>query len=204
MLKLLKKRLLSSPQAFLTTLERHLESLRNARRSAPSRGAVVPGILRRQVDGLEEELADDEQYEQQSIDAVESAATLFRPLATDEEQLLADLLAWARVAATRPDAKAQELLAWLGRELRPADQWNDTRVILFTEYRSTQKWLQGLLATHGFGGDRLMVMYGGMDSVERERVKAAFRPHPRRLRFASCSPPTPRRKASTFRTTAHG
>ena len=177
-LKLLKKRLLSSPQAFLTTLERHLESLRNARRSAPSRGAVVPGILRRQVDGLEEELADDEQYEQQSIDAVESAATLFRPLATDEEQLLADLLAWARAAASRPDAKAQELLAWLGRELRPADHWNDTRVILFTEYRSTQKWLQGLLATHGFGGDRLMVMYGGMDSVERERVKAAFQASP--------------------------
>ena len=66
-LKLLKKRLLSSPQAFLTTLERHLESLRNAKRSAPQRGVVVPGILRRQVNGLDEELADDEQYEQQSI-----------------------------------------------------------------------------------------------------------------------------------------
>src|SRR5205807_4146827 len=48
-----------------------------------------------------------------------------------------------------------------------------------TEYRDTQKWLAQLLAHHGFSGDdRLMLLYGGMDSQERERIKAAFQAAP--------------------------
>ena len=54
-------------------------------------------------------------------------------------------------------------------------------MIIFTEYRATQNWLQGVLAAEGFtGNDRLMTMYGGMDSKERERVKAAFQTDPQR------------------------
>ncbi len=59
-LKLLKKRLFSSPQAFLTTLEKHLQSLRTATRSGGGQSAkLTPGILRRQIEGLDEEGADD-------------------------------------------------------------------------------------------------------------------------------------------------
>jgi hypothetical protein len=48
-------------------------------------------------------------------------------------------------------------------------------VIIFTEYRATQKWLFDLLAGQGLAqDDRLMTLYGGMNSEERERVKAAF------------------------------
>lgn len=175
-LKLLKKRLFSSPHAFLITLEKHLESLRTARRGVTGASAkAAPGILRRQVDGLDEESADDEQNELAQQEALDTAAALFRTVSPDEQRLLDELLAYARSAASRPDSKAATLIEWLERELFTEGHWNDRRVIIFTEYRATQKWLQGLLAQHGLSvHGRLMGLYGGMPSDERERIKAAF------------------------------
>jgi hypothetical protein len=52
-------------------------------------------------------------------------------------------------------------------------------VIIFTEYRATQKWLYNLLARHGFAEEeRLELIYGGMRTDERERIKAAFQASP--------------------------
>lgn len=52
-------------------------------------------------------------------------------------------------------------------------------MILFTEYRATQNWLQGLLAAEGFTQHgRLRTLYGGLPPDEREAVKAAFQAHP--------------------------
>ena len=52
-------------------------------------------------------------------------------------------------------------------------------MIIFTEYRATQKWLVDFLTAEGFGGqDRLMTIYGGMDADKREAVKAAFQADP--------------------------
>ncbi|WP_223342487.1 helicase-related protein [Synechocystis sp. PCC 7339] len=46
-------------------------------------------------------------------------------------------------------------------------------------YRATQKWLADLLLSQGLGeADRLMILYGGMASDEREKIKAAFQAHP--------------------------
>ena len=42
------------------------------------------------------------------------------------------------------------LVDWLKRTVRPGGKWADNRVIIFTEYRATQKWLQELLAYEGF------------------------------------------------------
>ena len=57
----------------------------------------------------------------------------------------------------------------------PNGAWSNERVIIFTEYRATQKWLQTFLASEKLaGGERLMTLYGGMDPAERESIKAAF------------------------------
>ena len=53
-----------------------------------------------------------------------------------------------------------------------------TGVIIFTEYRTTHQWLYEILATRGYGGERLAILHGGMDQEEREKVKAAFQTHP--------------------------
>ena len=178
-LKLLKKRLFSSPQAFLDTLNRHEQSVsESAVAGARSRRKPLQGVLRRQLQQIDESYADDDEYEDATIGAVDTATRTFRSLNDREKRLIDDMRAWAQRAAGRQDQKTRALVRWLRRTLKPEGVWSDERVIIFTEYRATQKWLQDILAAEGFGGERLMDFYGGMDKDERERVKAAFQAHP--------------------------
>lgn len=72
------------------------------------------------------------------------------------------------------------MIDWLGSIVRPGGRWSDERVIIFTEYRDIQKWLHDQLAIRGFKeGDRLELLYGAQDSVDRERIKAAFQFDPK-------------------------
>lgn len=179
-LKLLKKRLFSSPAAFLTTLEQHQKSLQTAKRKS-HRGLAKPniGILQRQVEGIEEEFADDEIYEECTSDIVSLSSFLFRELTPEEQNLLDKLTTWAETASRRPDAKAQELLNWIDTHIKPKGNWSESRVIIFTEYRTTQKWLYEILAGRGMAEDnRLMMLYGGINSEDREKIKAAFQAKP--------------------------
>lgn len=177
-LKLLKKRLFSSPAAFAGTLARHRRSLGLA--SAPA--LFSEDAIRRRVADLDEEYADDDLFEEALDDAVGAAGGLLALPDDDEARLLDRLTAFAQPHADgRPDAKAARLLDWLRETLlEPSGEWGDRRVILFTEYRATQKWLHDLLAQHGLAtGDRLMMLYGGMQKERREAVKAAFQADPR-------------------------
>lgn len=179
-LKLLKKRLFSSPAAFAITLEQHEQSVATARKRG-ARPAPKPslGILRQQLDRVEEEYADDAVYEDSTADAVEAATRLFRELTPAERELLRKMRQWAETASMRPDSKARKLLDWLDENIRPNGVWSSERVIIFTEYRATQNWLLTVLAARGFTGeDRLMMLYGGMDSQQREQIKAAFQASP--------------------------
>lgn len=172
-LKLLKKRLFSSPAAFASTLEKHAKSVGLASADYGRRQ------LERQFALTEEEYSDDQAYEQATDDALESASRVTSGLNAEEKELLNKLRSYAHAAATQPDSKAKALLDWLNTTLKPDGQWDRERVILFTEYRTTQKWLHDTLASHGFaGGDRLMMMYGGLPQDEREKVKAAFQADP--------------------------
>ncbi len=178
-LKLLKKRLFSSPEAFRTTLAKHVESLANRRRAVQSLPST--GLLRRMIDGLDEEVEveSDAEWDTAADEAVTSAASLFRPLNDEEAALLDNLRAYAERMSARGDSKLEALLAWLRQTLMSDGQWNQERVILFTEYRATQKWLQERLVTAGFSGPgRIQLMYGGMPLEERELVKNAFQTSP--------------------------
>ena len=178
-LKMLKKRLFSSPAAFLATLEQHERSIRTSKRRKTTTEKPSIGLLRRQIDKVEEEYADDSAAEEAADDAVDTATRLFREPTAEELALLKQMKAWAASAMGQTDTKVRELIRWLEKTLRPNKKWSKMRVIIFTEYRATQKWLQTVLATEGFaGGDRLMMMYGGMDSDQREAVKAAFQADP--------------------------
>jgi SNF2 family DNA or RNA helicase len=174
----LKKRLFSSPAAFATTLEKHEKSLKTAkRRTAFVRPTM--GILQRQIDKVEEEYGDDDLLEEATDDAVDSATRLFREPTTEETSLLKQMRDWASTTKAQGDSKAAQLVQWLKDNIRPGGKWSNNRVIIFTEYRATQNWLQTILATEGLSGnDRLMTMYGGMDSKKREVVKAAFQTDP--------------------------
>jgi superfamily II DNA or RNA helicase len=179
-LKLLKKRLFSSPSAFAITLQQHEESLSQAQR--PDRNTFKPskGLLQRQVEQLDEESDNDLSLEDSTETAIKTATPLFRPPNAQERDLLDKMHTWAEDAAKRPDSKAQELINWLHLHIKPGGEWSDERVIIFTEYRATQKWLLDLLSSEGFTTQgRLLTLFGGMDSKEREQIKAAFQADPR-------------------------
>jgi superfamily II DNA or RNA helicase len=175
--ELLRKRLASSPRAFHTTLGRHMEAFQGG---APqrTRKKVDDRILRTKIARTREDYSDDNEREDAEMEAVEEATRSIRPLADDERDLLSDLRAWSERAAYMIDAKAQAIIEWIQETLVIGGEWNDERVILFTEYRATQMWFHELLATRNLGGDRLAMIHGGMPQDEREKVKAAFQADP--------------------------
>ena len=175
-LKTLKKRLFSCPAAFLTTLEQHEKSLQSARQK-PTR--PTSRTLQIEFERLDEEYAHDDDYDDATTDALDTATRLFAELTDEEQALLQQMKAWAKRARGQRDSKARQLVAWLNHHLKPGGKWSQERVIIFTEYKATQIWLQEVLALEGFAdGDRLLTMYGGMESDKREEVKAAFQTSP--------------------------
>ncbi len=177
-LKTLKKRLFSSPAAFLTTLDSHEKSLRQAKRGKALRKPSI-GILKQELDRIDEDYADDTEYDEATADAVDAASLLFSEPSANELALLKQMRQSAEKASGQLDSKVKCLIDWLNTHIRPNKKWSHERVILFTEYRATQNWLKEVLAQHGFTkDDRLLTMYGGMDMEEREEVKAAFQSSP--------------------------
>lgn len=175
-LKTLKKRLFSCPASFLATLEQHEKSLRTARRSSSKPSLKT---LQLEFDRMDEEYADDSDYDEAIADALDIATRLFAEPTADEEALLKQMKDWAKRARGQRESKVRQLVAWLKEHLKPGGKWSKERVIIFTEYRATQNWLQEVLSVEGFtDGDRLLTMFGGMDSDKREEVKAAFQASP--------------------------
>ncbi len=167
---LLKKRLFSSPQAFARTLEAHRKTLE---RGAAGGHDDLPDYLQEAL-GWDDDLLDDEtsaQAESEFLLTVDSGG------APDEDAaaLLDQLTTWTAKVVGPPDSKARALLEEL-RRLRETDE----RVIVFTEYVDTQRWLAELIEASGLGGDRLGLLFGGMDTERREHLKAAFQAPPDR------------------------
>ena len=182
-LTLLKKRLLSSPLAFAHSIDVHHSHLVPA--PAPSdddapasdgseeNGRVVEALHRR----LAEDFSDDEEKDRTEETALTETAGFFR--VTDEERRLVEgLKERAGRLRERADGKAQVLLDWIRERLllpngRDGDGWNAERLIVFTEYKDSLAYLERLLAAEGWG-DRVITLFGGMPSREREAIKARF------------------------------
>ena len=170
-LKLLKKRLFSSPAAFGITLEKHAATV-GGRKSASAAA--------RDISTFTDDYADDEEYEAETAEVLGTASQALSPLAVEEKNLLQQLRGYAAKASLRADCKAQALINWLKTTLRPDGRWNEERVIIFTEYRATQKWLYDLMAREGFAEEgRLQMIFGGMPNDQRETIKAAFQSKPK-------------------------
>lgn len=168
---LLKKRLFSSPAAFARTLAQH---------AATTAGASPDRLDEEDL----EEFYDWRDEDDSAVESVEEEAFLIATasaLDVASARALTDLRAWADRHGEPADSKARALVTELTRVCRPTGEWSDERVIVFTEYRATQLWLQSLLEAQGLGGDgRLQLLYGGMDTRQREHIKAAFQAAPGR------------------------
>jgi SNF2 family DNA or RNA helicase len=174
---LLKKRLFSSPMAFATTLAKYKDSMLSGRKKRENIN-IDDRILRNAILKAEEDFSNDAMAEEAQNEVIEAAGNLTPPLTPEQKEMLDTLFLWAEKVKNRPDSKANAVLTWLAEHLKTSGIWNNKRVIIFTEYRATHTWLQQILVSHGYGGERLMCLHGGMTAEERDVVKAAFQAGP--------------------------
>jgi superfamily II DNA or RNA helicase len=176
---LLKKRLFSSPAAFLRTLEVHRETLLRERRpeATPSH-TVLQRLFEDAASSLDGEASDDGvgEAEREAIDAA-AAAEPNRPTG-DELALLDAMIAWAEPMADREDARTRRLLDWVQDNVKPNGAFTDRRVIVFSEYRATQRYLHERLVARGIAGERVELLDGTTSSDERERIKSQWQEPP--------------------------
>ncbi len=197
----LQQRLLSSPEAFARTLDAHAQGLE--KKGGPAAAPQQQSLLKDKK-AARKNLADDfdvdpetygvsdEALAEENIAAIRRASAAL-PSPTDEARtLLSEMRALAEKARREPDAKTLALLAWMRETLCPAiglgdttrasRAWSNRRVILFTEYADTKRYLVELLsAAVSFTDDsenRILQFHGGMGDEARDEVQRAFNTKP--------------------------
>ncbi|MBS1770567.1 MAG: DEAD/DEAH box helicase [Acidobacteria bacterium] len=199
----LQQRLLSSVEAFARTLRVHYRSMERIwAREAEAATATRHGplLLSGTVDA-DDELADLEEADLQQIvdDAMTSATEATagdeaRADAASERRLLDEMLRIADEHRSRPDARVQRLIAWLKEQLcagihmpngpceTPDATWSPRRVLIFTEYDDTKRYLLEMLRSALRGtsqaDQRIAVYHGPTPPPEREALKRAFNAPP--------------------------
>ncbi|WP_437939468.1 DISARM system SNF2-like helicase DrmD [Sorangium sp. So ce341] len=195
----LQKRLFSSIEAFHRTLSAHRRALDRAV-SEPSTSEASPAPatldLLSSAPGAEDERAE---LDEDEVDAAEEQAVEAATQASGGKPSAKELALVARMAElaerTRrlPDARVRYLVDWIRKELCPdlpalgaaatqPARWLSRRVVIFTEYADTKRYLeQQLRAAVGAterGEERLATFHGGMPDELREEVKRAFNTDP--------------------------
>jgi Helicase conserved C-terminal domain/SNF2-related domain len=190
----LQQRLLSSVAAFHRTLEGHRKSLlaliETEEAAAPIEAArsFVTGDL--DPDELpmdvEEEAA--EATSAADEDAAADAASRLGGVGAEVSELRTELAAvdemlqLAKQHAARPDARVAWLVDWVRTNMVPDGHWNGRRLILFTEWEDTRRWLQRRLLEALEDTDRIDeridVFTGATGTDRREAVKLAFNADP--------------------------
>lgn len=185
----LQKRLLSSIEAFHRTLSVHA--------AAFGAGALAPGA----PDDVEQEtLAEeygesDEALELDLAEEVHAASQELDP-GVQARTLLDDMLRLSQRHRTAHDAKLLALLGWIRASLCPLTRgarWKPRRVLIFTEYGDTLRYLREQL-TAAFegterGDERILTLTGGVGDARRAEVQDAFNApleeHPVRVLLAT-------------------
>jgi SNF2 family DNA or RNA helicase len=201
----LQQRLLSSIPAFVRTLKAHRKTLQ--RLIDGEAGEAAPTAVKSFVDGsttantealdLEEDEAEKaiDEDEEASADAASLAGAADASSSDLRAELAAvdEMLAKAESAATKPDARVKWLVEWIRENLLTGTTWNDRRLIIFTEWEDTRRWLEKrlreALSDTDNADERIDVFTGATGKDRREQVKAAFNAEPAKepLRILICT-----------------
>lgn len=190
----LQQRLLSSVAAFARTLKVHRASLlklatgeSSARESQAAQAFVgAPDSDATAELGLEDTAADAaiDADEDAAADAASRAGAIGASRSALEAELAAvdAMLAVAEPVATRPDARVRWLVDWIRANMLAGKAWNSRRLIIFTEYEDTRRWLERRLKEAlddtDRAEDRILVFSGATGADRREQVKRAFNADP--------------------------
>jgi hypothetical protein len=182
----LHKRLLSSVYAFQRTLEAHARGVEQALERGPAQQALsIPAAPRR--DDVDEDRAEE------ALDAEEDEWVRMASVAPHAQaaEVLRRMRALAAQHKDQPDARLRELARWVREQLCPDGRWNHRRVVIFTEYDDTLRWMLRLLPglVGGDCADRIARYTGGLSDKSREDLKKAFNTdpgaHPLRILLAT-------------------
>ncbi len=194
----LQKRLLSSIEAFARTLRKHADTV------APGLAAAEPQLAFDDTSAvLTEEYGSEDDSEDDEARADHHAVTV----PTSARQLLAKMLDLAEQHRNAPSPKVLALVDWIRRHqcaaaaiggvdraAKKADRrWTDTRLIVFTEYADSKRYLRHELHAAIDGSDgaelRIMDFHGGMSDEQRDAVQRAFNGPPDRypVRILLCT-----------------
>jgi SNF2 family DNA or RNA helicase/plasmid stabilization system protein ParE len=217
----LQKRLLSSIEAFALTLGVHRKAfdkrLAESKASAdhvPSEQDLLllaspPGSDDERAEVSEDEVSAEEQgqIETATLHTItgQGKAAESRQLLT-EKALLDEMEQIADQARGLADARIRWFVQWIRRNMCPGlpelgkrsaggtvAKWNERRVIIFTEYADTKRYLlqqlSAAIADTERAETRIGTFHGGMDDESREEVKRAFntdpKKHPLRILIAT-------------------
>jgi Helicase conserved C-terminal domain len=189
----LQKRLLSSVAAFYRTLQVHAKSA-----ALPAASSVIAYTLDDDVALDDGGVVDEETSDAAEAAQVQAASEGILRLAeapssrAQAADLLQNMLQLAGKHAERKDAKVEALLAWirehqcagvgLAEDARQGAKWQRTRVIVFTEYADTLRYLKGALeaATDGtfLAEGRIETFTGSLNDEGRQEVQRKFNSDP--------------------------
>jgi hypothetical protein len=209
----LQKRLLSSVAAFYRTLQAHVDRLRKNfgpqvledasenEADAPEEPGATAELAAEltfgaaDMDAEARDTDEDELDRRTDAEAERSTSALQRPTQR-ARRLLREMLHLADVARHQPDAKARALLHWIRENQCPgvgfgqsklakgAGPWGRQRLIVFTEYADTKRYLtellQGAIENTTDSDQRILGFHGAMSDEQRERVQEAFNADPGR------------------------
>jgi ERCC4-related helicase len=180
----LQKRLLSSVDGFASTLRVHRQGLNDL----TPEPAGEPQQLDVNAPGRDDERAElpEDQVTEATRRAMKRLSKRLRrsqPPSSDELALLEEMAMLADQARGQADGRVKDLIAWIRANLFDAGgRWNLRRVLIFTEYTETKRYLEQQLQSALAGTDRIseriVTFDGGMGRQKLDEIKLAFNADP--------------------------
>lgn len=195
----LQQRLLSSVEAFARTLRVHKRTMERVwtKELAADEATGAHAAQLQPADSDEERGAAEESvlgdiFDRETEKATLASASVSTPDA--ERALLDEMTAIAEHARMQPDARIRYLVKWIQERMcpgaslpadggaKPGAAWTDLRLILFTEWDDTKRYLEQQLKVAISGTDRweerIDIFHGPTSPEKKDALKQAFQTPP--------------------------
>ncbi len=201
----LQQRLLSSIEAFAKTLKRHRNTVKRQWEKMQKESVPEPelprtlDLLAGSIDSDDDRATLGEEQLQAEEEAQIEAASIAtmgpledstaRQLFAREQQLLDEMTEIAEQSRGLSDPRTEKLIEWIRTQMcpdmgKPGANWTDIRVLIFTEYDDTKRYLVSRLEAAIEGSDqaerRIQIFHGPTPPQKREEIKQAFNTDPRK------------------------
>jgi ERCC4-related helicase len=214
----LQQRLLSSIEAFARTLRVHEAALRRVLESGPPPRQRINKRVVTLLSGIgadddaailgDEDLRAEEDgaIETATLASVAGAGDRWQAQVEAELDFVMDMRGLADASRSALDARMDRLIDWIDREMVPGlraggTAWTGRRLLIFTEYEDTRRWVERLLRealAHTERADERIAIFSGSTPEKRnetnpgksrEEIKLAFNSppadHPLRILIAT-------------------